>query len=362
MSNGNVNLQYDLTSGQCAFYWQDRTIISSFYAGVGLSAGYVKGTNYTQWSWCLVSSNEVMVTAVGIQPTMNQYFILDQTNSFLTRVEMDDSALSANWMGPVVVDRTGGVNIGAPGDLRALFVPFDNDHFISYNAMPINSSDTSYEVGAFYDNVSRAGLVVGSVTHDVWKSGVFWSGANNALNQMNVFGGAVSSSVTWDVMPHGSVTGNVITSPTVFVGYGPDWRSVMESYAAENVALTPGLAWTNGVPFGWNSWGMLTSSVNYFDATNASGFVKRSLQSNSFNNNDVVYINLDSYWDNLSDDQVQSFVKYCHANGQKAGVYFTPWVFWGAADESTNWGVEGTSYAYDQVLLRTRLIPARLSG
>ena len=46
---------------------------------------------------------------------------------------MDGTSLSANWMGPVVVDSTGGVDLGSYGDDRALFVPFDNDKNVSYN-------------------------------------------------------------------------------------------------------------------------------------------------------------------------------------------------------------------------------------
>jgi len=35
-------------------------------------------------------------------------------------------------------------------------------------------------------------------------------------------------------MPHGLVTGNTISSPTVFVGFGTDWRTVMEAYGDAN--------------------------------------------------------------------------------------------------------------------------------
>ncbi len=352
MSNANVTLQYDLTSGQTAFYWRNTRIISAFYSGAGLSSGYIKGTNYTSWAWSTVSSNQVVVTATGNgHPTMKQFFTLDQTDSFLVRLEMDGSALSANWMGPVVVDSTGGVDLGSYGDDRALFVPFDNDHFITYNSMPINSSSTSYEAGAFYDNVSRNGLVVGSVTHDSWKSGVYWSGSNNRLNQMNVFGGSVSAAVTWDVMPHGSLSGNSISSPTVFVGFGPDWRVTMQSFADENTLFAPKLAWTNGVPFGWNSWGVLQTGINYTEATNASAFIRQNLQSNAFNNNGLIYVNLDSYWDNMSAAQLQAFVNYCHANGQKAGIYWTPFVWWGSSANAASSYVEGSSYTYSQALL-----------
>ena len=53
---------------------------------------------------------------------------------------MAGTNLSANWMGPVVVNSTGGVNLGVTNDNRALLVAFDNDGFVSYNATPIDSS------------------------------------------------------------------------------------------------------------------------------------------------------------------------------------------------------------------------------
>ena len=75
--------------------------------------------------------------AAGL-PDMTQYFTLDQNDSFLTSVTMSGANASANWMGPVVVSTTGGVDIGSYNDDRVLYVPFDNDDFYRYNAMPIN--------------------------------------------------------------------------------------------------------------------------------------------------------------------------------------------------------------------------------
>jgi len=226
MSNADVTLDYNLNAGTVDFYWQNSKKISAFYSGVTLSTGYIKSVNYSSWSYAVSSSNQVVVTATGNGlPTMKQYFTLDQNDSFLVRVDVSGSNLKANWMGPVVVDSTGWVDIGIVNDNRALVVPFDNDASRSYNAMPMNNTDTSSEVGAFYDNTSRNGLVVGSVTHDVWKSGVYFYGQNNKLSAMNVFGGETSPA---DVMPHGSVAGNVISSPTIFVGFGADWRVTMQ--------------------------------------------------------------------------------------------------------------------------------------
>src|SRR2546425_1123184 len=268
MTNVNVRLDYDLSTGRANFYWQNALKISGFYAGVGLYSGgvltnYVTDTIYTSHSWSVTNNQVEIISTRPDLPTMKQTFILDQDNSFLTRVDMIGSGLQSRWMGPLVVDMTGGVDIGSYNDNRALTVPFDNDSFtFSYNAMPINNTSMSYETSAFYDNTTRNGLVVGSVRHDMWKTGVYFQGANNRLNVLNVFGG-VTSSDTRDVSEHGPVKGNEISSPTAFVSFGSDWRTVMESFADANAAQTPRLAWNGGVPFGWNSWYAYTTDVSY---------------------------------------------------------------------------------------------------
>jgi autotransporter-associated beta strand protein len=352
MSNAAVTLDYNLNAGTTDFYWQNSKKISAFYSGVTLSTGYIKGINYSSWSYAVISSNEVVVTATGSGlPVMQQHFTLDQNDSFLVRVDMVGTNLSANWMGPVVVDSTGWVNIGITNDNCALVVPFDDDGFVTYNAMPMNSSGNGYEVGAFYDNTSRNGLVVGSVTHDTWKTGIFFSGANNELALLNVYGGAMDP---WDVMPHGSVVGNVISSPTIFVGFGADWRVTMQNFAAENTNFAPSLAWTNGVPFGWNSWGVIQQNISYADAIAVSDYFYVNLIGNNFNDNGTVYINLDSYWNNLSGSQLQSFVSHCHAHGEKTGIYFGPFVYFGTAAQGSNTLVTGSStYYWSDAYLRT---------
>jgi predicted CxxxxCH...CXXCH cytochrome family protein len=302
-----------------------------------------------------VTNSQVEITSTRVDlPTMKQTFVLDQDNSFLTRVDIIGSGLQSRWMGPLVMDVTGGVDIGAYGDDRALNVPFDNDSFtFSYNAMPINNTSMSYEVSAFYDNTTRNGLVVGSVTHDTWKTGVYFQGANNWLNVLNVFGG-VTSSDTRDVSEHGLVKGNTISSPTVFVGFGSDWRAVLESFGDANTAQKPRLSWPGGVPFGWNSWYPYTNNVTYSNAIAVSTFIKNNLQTNGFNNHGVVYVNLDSFWSNLSDSQLQQFASYCHSNGQKAGIYWAPFVYWGTASQGSNSLMTGSStYKWSNAYLRT---------
>jgi hypothetical protein len=353
MSNGNVLLEYNLTAGTTDFFWRNARKITGFYGGITLSTGYVRGVQYTSWSYALAGTNQAIVTATGAGlPTMKQYFTLPETNHFLVRVTAEGTGLSANWIAPVVVDATGGVDLGVANDNRALCVPFDNDHFVRYDAKPINSSSVSYEVAAFYDNMTRNGLVVGSVEHDVWKTGIYFFGANNKLDQMNVYGGA---SCPWDVSPHGSITGNLISSPTMFVGFGDDWRAVMEEYAAANLQFAARLPWTNGVPFGWNSWGVLQENIRYTNAMATSDYFRTNLMPKSFVNQGTVYVNLDAFWnDNFSNAELQSFVNHCHSNGQKAGIYSGPFVWFGSTNDAWWWPVEGTGnvYHYQDILLR----------
>jgi hypothetical protein len=353
MTNVNVRLDYDLGTGRANFYWQNKLKITGFYAGVGLDT-YITDTVYTNRTWSFTSNQVEVTSGRGDLPALKQIFIFDQDNSFLTRCELTGTNLQSRWMGPLVMDTPAGVDIGTNGDNRALIVPFDNDSFtFSYNSMPINNTSSSYEVSAFFDNTSRNGLVIGSVTHDTWKTGVYFQGSNTKLDVLNVYGG-VTSSDTRDVEPHGLVKGNTISSPTVFVGFGNDWRTMLESFGDANARIAPKLAWSGGVPFGWNSWYAYQTAISYSNATAVSTFFKSDLQPNHFHNKGAVYINLDSFWNNLSDSQLIQFVNFCRTNGQKAGIYWTPFVYWGTAQQGSNSLITGSgSYRWSDVYLRT---------
>src|SRR5579863_4179212 len=47
MSNADVQVQYNLTSGTSAFYWQNSKKISSFYAAFQIPSGYFTGNSST---------------------------------------------------------------------------------------------------------------------------------------------------------------------------------------------------------------------------------------------------------------------------------------------------------------------------
>ncbi len=331
ITHGSATLAYDLTAGTATFQVSGKTKIAAFTAEVKLASTTVSSAMYTART-CATTGATTTITLTGSGlPTMQQIFVSNSDNHFLTQVSLQGSALSSNWMAPLVTTTAGSVDVGSYGDARVLVVPFDNDMFVTYDAAPLSgASGTSFEVGAFYDNTSRNGIVVGSVTHDTWKTGVDYQAGSMTVDSLQVYGGANDANMTHDLAPHGAISGSTITSPMVFLGYGPDWRDMMEAFADANTAYAPMLPWTGGVPLGWNSWGVIQTAINYTKAIAVSDFMKSALQSANFNNGGTVYIDLDSYWDNLSDSELAMFAAHCHANGQKAGAYWGPFADWGS--------------------------------
>lgn len=363
IKGGKVKIAYNLKTGTADYYSDGVKKISGFYAAVkqstgenmSLTSGLITSKIYTKHTAETIG-NETIITSTKVSyPTMRQHFTLIGGNYFLTQVELVGTTLSSNWMAPMMTDTTGSVDIGKYSDERALFVPYDNDAWTRYNAKSVNALNTSYEVSAFYDNTSRNGLVIGSVTHDTWKTGIYSSGSLNKLDKLYVYGGASTGSNklvggTHDVSTHGSITGNVIYSPKIFVGFYSDWTKGMDEFADANVAVVSKMNWAGKAPFGWNSWGKLQSNITYDKAIAVSNYIHDSLQNNNFNDDNVVYVNLDSYWDNMTDAQLKQFVDNCKANGQKAGIYWTPFVDWGNA--ATTLAAPGSAYTYNDIWLR----------
>lgn len=348
MRSGAARFRYDLRSGTASILWGGHAHMSGFHSAVRVGGTLYASTDYSHRA-VVATRNAATVTLSGPgKPTMRQRFVLNGDGSLLVRVELAGANLSSNWMAPIVADSNRCVHVGGYGDDRALQVPFDNDHWARYNSGSITGSGVSHEVAAFYDNTSRNGLVVGSVTHDAWKTGISFAGSASRLNALTVWGGIADDS-THDAMPHGAVTGRRIVSPTIWVGFFKDWRKGLEAFADANAKQAPRLKWTGGVPFGWNSWGKIQAKLNCEKAIAVSDFGAGSLQHHSFSNDGTVYINLDSFWDNLSEADLKRFVAHVRANGQKAGVYWAPFIYWG---KSLSQRVEGSTYTYGDIVLR----------
>lgn len=245
---------------------------------------------------------------------------------------------------------------------NSLFIPFDNDAFIRYRSYEFGRERTeSYGVTAFFDAASRRGVVVGAIEHTEWKTGInATTTEEGAIRSLRVYGGA-SSSVTRDLLPHGKVVGQSVKSPRMTLGAYDDWREGMESFGDQCATFAPKLPSLGARPFGWNSWGALATKVTFQKSMEVSDFIHDNLQSHSFENEGTVYIDIDSFWDfGFRPHEHKIFVEHCHKNGQKAGIYWSPFTDWGGNAKGRV--VHDMDYRWEDVYIRAKGEPVRFDG
>ncbi|WP_214070711.1 alpha-galactosidase [Mucilaginibacter sp. dw_454] len=320
---------------------------------------YVKHTVTIQPLRDLLGSGKLLIIRSTRQnaPVMKQLFYCYTNRDFVvTELEIDGHDLSSNYMAPVIANQA---NLYAGSNLRTLFVPFDNDTFIRYQSKNLSDEvTTSSEVGVIYNDASRKGLVIGSLQHDNWKSGIKSLGANGVISRLEVFGGLNELAITRDSMAHGSLNGEVIKSPKMFIGYFADWRKGLETYARTNSIVDGRYVkpWSKATPIGWNSWGVIGVHLNYQNATGVADFFDKQIP--KFRNEDgTAYIDLDSFWDNMvhggfSGDfsKLKDFVNYCKERNLQPGVYWAPFTDWGKNPDRT---AEGSNYKYADMWTKT---------
>ena len=285
------------------------------------------------------------------------YYIYSDKPYILTQlVLVSSSKISSNYLAPVY--STSEVKFLPAEENYNLFVPWDNDEWVSYNNYAFGGDLTSCEVTTLYNAPSGNALVVGSIEHTVWKTGVTASTKSSGeISSLKAFGG-LSNNWTRDYdFPHGSLSGTKVSSPKIMVGYFSDWRDGMEQYADLNAIVAPRLPWEHGKPFIWNSWGVIQTALTYDDANQVSLWMAENLP--EYKNDGTVYVCLDSYWDNLTTNRLKQFAKYCHDRGQKAGIYWTPFVDWSNTPDRQ---VEGTKYTYSDIWLRKDGQPIKRTG
>ncbi|WP_240619183.1 alpha-galactosidase [Chitinophaga costaii] len=348
---GSVHIQLYAT-----YKWDGRLVTTREYAGSTLLQKPVRDAFGKGTLVQVIFRDDQLPTLVQsfYQYAGKDYVLTDFT------LESKSGTIASNYMAPVnMVDMTQSLGTGY---LRALFVPFDNDKWVRFQSHPLDfNSLTSYETTAVFNTTTRKGLVVGAVDHDFWKSAVVMHKTeNDPTYALTCYGGAADST-TRDLLPHGAREGHIIQSPKVMIGVFNDWRTGMETFGAANAVLTPRKAWSKAMPMGWNSWGVLQFKINYQKALEVSDFFKTYLQPQHFANADnEVVIGLDSGWDSFTEEQLKSFVGHCKANGQMAGIYWTPFADWGKNPEGTI--KEAPAYKFKDVYLYAHGQPQDLDG
>lgn len=259
------------------------------------------------------------------------------------------SEISSRYMAPVAV--TGNYRMfDRPGN-NVVFIPYDNDAWVRYRITPFGQqAPESYEVSAIVNGDTREGVILGSLEHDTWKTGVKVSADNSCgVDTLKLYGG-IATTLTRDIIPHGAVKGKKVSSPLMFVGRYADWRDGMEEFADGCTVIAPKIASRGGRPFGWNSWGQLQTKINFDNATEVSDFIHDNLQNHGFENDSIVYIGLDAFWDfGFKPEQHKQFVEHCRKNGQKAGIYFCPFTDWAKNPDATF--SEAPQYKYKDAYL-----------
>ncbi|NQX58713.1 alpha-galactosidase [Paenibacillus qinlingensis] len=368
VENGFCRIIVDLASGLTEYEWDSGNRLSSAYSAARVKGQYVVSTEYSAHKLAISDSHMIhddfgtgcrfsVVHSAESLPVMTQTFWLYEKAPFFfiqVELESESEALETNYMSPLTVNPTRGSSAISLDmevqELRALLIPFDNDKWVRYESIAMPNQLESYEVTAIFEPVTRKGLVIGSVTHDTWKTGLKVVGCEGAaVHHLEVYGGAAGE-YTRDSMPHGTLIGHTVASPRIFVGMYEDYRTGLEEYGKANAVIVPPLEWEHGVPFGWNSWSAAGGELDYELYTHTSDFLK-SLYDGGFHHQGTVYINFDSFWTNLSQEQLQEAVRHVRDNGQKPGIYWTPFAFWGKDFDQVVEGTDG-KFTYRDLLLR----------
>lgn len=128
-------------------------------------------------------------TPTGTFSVTQNYYLYSDKEYILTDFSVESAQiLSSNYMSPVNSTTPSSFLPGTNN--RTLAVPFDNDKWVRYNSLNFGVPSTSYEVGVVYNTATRQGLVVGSVEHTLWKTGINTStNTTGSLLSLEVFGG-----------------------------------------------------------------------------------------------------------------------------------------------------------------------------
>lgn len=362
-------LDIDTINGKTNIYFNELPIIQQTQATFKIdSITYftenLKDLSVSDYSFSDLFGSGKGVRVIGkslddkVLMTQNYYLYNDKDFILTDFTIQSTDNISSNYMAPIYTDST--LEILPSGNNCSLWVPFDNDKWIRYHLLNFGVPITSNEVSALINNTTRKGIIIGSIEHDIWKTGIRISTSNdNNLSRLEVYGGATSNE-SRDILQHGVLKGRIIKSPKIMLGVFADWRRGMEVFADANSTIAPKLPWSKGKPFAWNSWGAIQSNLTYTNATEVSDYIYNNLQNNNFQNDSTVYIGLDSYWDNISYTNLSKFVKECKNKKQNAGIYWTPFVDWA---KDPNRAVEGSSnYLYKDIYLYANGKPQEIAG
>ena len=241
MTNGKWTIRFNDETRKSEFVKDGTTILQDVSVKFKHNASIIESSSYSDIKFseenysdatgeCKRFIIEYKNTENSTYPTIQQCFYLyPDKDYFLTDVFLLSSGTSkieSNYIAPIYTETQ---NRFLPQDAnnRFLFVPFDNDGFITYGSLPLSrgidptslgvgryARDTiSFEVTSIFNGETQEGLVIGSVEHDTWKSAIRMTGSplsQSYINKLECYSGATHS-ITRDatdnnwLQPHGAV-------------------------------------------------------------------------------------------------------------------------------------------------------------
>ena len=376
--NDLLSIRYDRRAGSMDIIWRDGQQLLSLTSAAQLEDGRsISTSGYTAHelekplptaSAGAVREYTIRSTAQGMPTILQHIWIRDGRPEIAIDAELVAQAgtVGTRHFDAAVLHGKNSLQIKDSKSLRVLHVPFDNDMWFRFNSADVGAIKprelfTSEEVTAVYDNESRHALILGSVTHDTWKTAIEARATDGQISDLDIYGGISSPTGvrtdTHDTVPHGIVRGTHVVSPRIFIGSFSDWRDGLEAYGAANAAIHAPLRWAAGAPTGWNSWAAYGEKIDDKRYLGSAAFLRDKLVPLGFGNHKVVYINLDAFWSKLDAVQLSDAVATIKAmhnpDGTRfePGIYWTPFAYW---SDDLDAYVEGTNmkYRYRDILLK----------
>jgi len=241
ISNENWTLNYKERTKTMDFHFKGKIILLNVYPLVKYNGADGKVLTLKPDSFTSLSIKKARITdafGTGTQytflytrkglPSIRQLFYMyNHVPWFLTEVALESKyTIYSNYLSPIT-STTSSSFLTKSTNNRMLMVPWDNDGWVRFESNALTKSTTSYEVPSVYSGDDRSGLVVGSVEHDTWKSGIQMTASeDHNLDSIRCFSG-ISSELTRDVLPHGKMKGKTVKSAKMFVGFfdgAQEWR------------------------------------------------------------------------------------------------------------------------------------------
>jgi len=271
------------------------------------------------------------------------------------------TVIESRNISPVAVLPSVKGRLTVPGsEPRILDEPFDNDEWVGVKERHWpDAAGISYDFSSVYDNSMMAGVVLGAVNHDFWKTGIIYKTAaiKGQVDSFILYGGAATPDKdgTHDHALHGTMKGNFVQSPLVYLGGGADIRSLFTTYGRINAKLNGSLTWKGYAPVYWNSFGV-EGVLGYEKVMMPPGVGKISDYLHTLDNFSRwshPVLSVDSYDQSIyTTELLTSLGKYAKKNGQQMGFYFIPFAIWTWKNTMDQTMVAGTSYTLRDVVLK----------